>query len=137
MKSFKKMSTKWPKMSTMAKKYLLHQNALVYSIDSWRRPLLVKEKSCWISLRKDDLIFYERLIENGWMCFAEEPIKENYTIVREFYANAAETDFSNDLVVQVGGKLVLFDPELINEYYNLYGGDNDMYDAKARELGTY
>ncbi|XP_060179545.1 uncharacterized protein LOC132609529 isoform X2 [Lycium barbarum] len=80
--------------------------------------------------------FYRRLMTSGWMCFAAEPIKANYTIVREFYANATESDFANDLVVTVRGKQVRFDSERINAYYNLPNGDNDVHRERGKELGT-
>ncbi|KAK4352952.1 hypothetical protein RND71_028470 [Anisodus tanguticus] len=38
---------------------------------------------------------------SGWICFTVDPIKANFTIVYEFYVNAADTDFANNLVVTV------------------------------------
>lgn len=59
---------------------------------------------------------HERLGSTGWIYFVAKPIVANFNIVCEFYANATETDFANDLVVMVRGKQVRFDPRLINEY---------------------
>ena len=38
--------------------------------------------------------FYKSLEANGWLCFAPEPIKANVSMVREFYVNASETNFT-------------------------------------------
>ncbi|KAG5620417.1 hypothetical protein H5410_005635 [Solanum commersonii] len=40
--------------------------------------------------------FYGQLEAIRCMCFTDKPIHANYTVVRGFYANATETDFSGD-----------------------------------------
>lgn len=48
--------------------------------------------------------FYRRLVASGWICFANELIKENHLMVWEFYANAVEINFADDLVVMMQDK---------------------------------
>ena len=68
--------------------------------------------------------FYGRLVTSGWIRFADEPIRANYTLVREFYANAAELDITERAIVRVRGVNVLCTASRINAYYNLKDGDN-------------
>lgn len=79
--------------------------------------------------------FYGWLETSGWMCFAQEPIKANDSMVREFYANAAETNFTGDVVPIVWGRQVHFDSTTINALYGLPDANNDIYRARAREEG--
>ena len=79
--------------------------------------------------------FYGRLETIGWMCFAQEPIKANDSMVREFYANTAETNFTGDVVDMVRGRQVHFDSTTINALYVFPDANNDLYRARAREEG--
>ncbi|XP_060170959.1 acetyl-CoA-benzylalcohol acetyltransferase-like [Lycium barbarum] len=49
--------------------------------------------------------FYGRLVTSRWIRFADEPIKANYTLVRELYANAAEADITNRAIVKLVASL--------------------------------
>ncbi|KAK6796348.1 hypothetical protein RDI58_004049 [Solanum bulbocastanum] len=80
--------------------------------------------------------FYGRLEANRCICFANEPIKSNYIVDQEFYAKAAETDFSGDLVFMVWGKQVLFDSSRINNYNGLPDGDNEVHTARENKVGN-
>lgn len=70
------------------------------------------------------------------MCFTEVLLNANLKIIIEFfYANIAEIDFTNDLVVIVWGKQVKFEPSLTNSYYNILDVDNELYKARSEEAG--
>ena len=79
--------------------------------------------------------FYGWLDTSGWICFAQEPIKANDSVVREFYANAAETNFTGDVIAMVRGRQVYFDSTTINAVYGLPDANNDLYRARAWEEG--
>ena len=53
-------------------------------------------------------------------------------IVREFYANAFEHDYSWETIVR--GKTVCFDSKTINDFLRLPTNDNDEYQALRNEL---
>ncbi|XP_060201996.1 uncharacterized protein LOC132630446 [Lycium barbarum] len=78
--------------------------------------------------------FYERLVTSRWIRFAEAPIKANYTLVREFYANAAEADITDRAIVKVRGVDVLCNASRINAYYNLQDGDNSEMAQRYEQI---
>lgn len=56
-------------------------------------------------------------------------------MIHEFYANEAETNFADDLIVPVQGKQVCFDPPLINVYNGLPNFNNEVYTERANKEG--
>lgn len=68
------------------------------------------------------------------MCFTNENIKANHTLVVEFYANSLETDFGGEVVTRVTGSQVYFDPALINALYGLQDIENEEFRNKYKEL---
>lgn len=79
--------------------------------------------------------FYGRFEARGRICFGTDPIKANHLMVREFYANTTETNFTDDLIVMVRGKQVHFDLSLINDYYGLPNADNEVHKVRKKEEG--
>lgn len=67
------------------------------------------------------------------ICFVQESIIANYTVVAEFYANASATTFGDALVTNVRGVQVSFNPNLINQIYGLPNADNQVYKDRAME----
>nr|XP_016458816.1 PREDICTED: uncharacterized protein LOC107782444 [Nicotiana tabacum] len=80
--------------------------------------------------------FFRRLTDSGWICFAPEPIKDNYIVVREFYAKALKIDFHGKVFTFIKGKRVNFDPKVINAYFILPNADNEVCRTRARERGS-
>lgn len=68
--------------------------------------------------------FCGRLKTSGWLCFADEAIKANHTIVVEFYANDSKTNFVEEMATMTRGVRVDFSLTIINTNYRLPGADN-------------
>ncbi|KAH0669391.1 hypothetical protein KY285_025771 [Solanum tuberosum] len=63
---------------------------------------VVKDKCIFLENLKEGMPdFYGQLISSGWMCFADEHNKENHILVAEFYTNAIESKFGEDVITIV------------------------------------
>ncbi|KAH0672537.1 hypothetical protein KY290_026620 [Solanum tuberosum] len=70
--------------------------------DEYLNRAIVKDKCIFLEYLKEGMPdIYGQLISSGWMCFADEHIKENYTLVAEFYTNVIESKFGEYVITIV------------------------------------
>lgn len=80
--------------------------------------------------------FIVRLRILSRLCFVDEPIKANNTIVVEFYSNALETNFGREVAIMILEVGVDFSLAAINAIYGLSDADNRKYRERYQELCT-
>lgn len=98
---------------------------------------MIREKGSRLDkVEKKMLEFFGQLHILGWMCFVEESIRANHTIIAESFHDAMEMDFEELMVTMVQGVRVDFSPTRINATYSLLDLDNRVYREGFQELGT-
>lgn len=89
--------------------------------------MVSERRICLDKVEKKILNFFGWLQASGWICFIEEPIRANHTIVAQFHANASETNFGVVMATMIRGVRVNFILATINAIYGLTDTDNKVY----------